>query len=458
MRRGYKLYSKSLIVATLSLSTVLSGLAVIPSNIEASEITSFNDYNPNAYWADSFEWGVNKGLISGYTNTTQPGSSSKQVGNWLAPEGKLSESQAVTVMMKYFEDARLKTTSNPTSHWAGSSLQLAKELGVPLRGGVANVKASDNYTMTRGDFAMMLANLHFGRVLTQANAIQFMYDTGITSGMTASGGKTIANFGTNVALNRAHIVSFMQRYNDYISTMQDTNSTVARIKQPNMYNGIIPSQKNTVIARQGAKAVASREKITVRYGNHTYGSKNQAEYDAVMKIVDQAVKGIDSVNEKNSYLENRAVFNEIMNGQFHPATTTMDRNTDAYGYRLSLWQVLNEIVSNGESVQQIIDMIHLNCIEGDFENAATTLSTGEPNSAYDILVRKVTDCDADAQLSSALYDILGYNTAVVGVSGHSYVAVEINGKWYGLNTTSPSLVKADGSLPEASQLLSQVTR
>lgn len=460
MKKGFKRLSQVSTVAMLSCSLVLSNQVINPSSVEASGVSEFTDYNSSAYWAKSFEWAVGKGLISGYQNTTQPGSTSKQVGNWVAPDGKLSESQAVTVMMKYFEDARLKTTKNPTSHWAGSSLQLAKELGVPLVGGTANVKQSDGYTMTRGDFARMLANLHFGKELTQANAIQFMYDTGITSGMDANAGKTIANFGTNVKLNRAHIVSFMQRYNDYVEANTVVNQYASVVNIPKTYNAQIPAQNNVVSAK--IASTSSYERIKVRYGDHTYGCNNQAEYDAVMKIIDEAVKNFDSLplSWNNSNFENdefeMSAYTDVMTGQFNMATTQLDKNSNEYFARIAQWNSAKGLVLNGVPLSVVKDIDRAAALVLTITSSAKN-NEGSPVSAYDALVRKVIDCDARSQVYSAIFDTMGYNTATKGKTNHASPLVEIQGKWYQLEG-SYSLATEGGLPPASNILLTQPTR
>jgi len=55
---------------------------------------------------------------------------------------------------------------------------------------------------------------------------------------------------------------------------------------------------------------------------------------------------------------------------------------------------------------------------------------GSPRSAYDALFRGVTDCDSDAQVYSAVFDALGFNTAILGFPSHAQMIVEINGNWY----------------------------
>ncbi|MGY4797244.1 hypothetical protein ACVNNN_20010 [Lysinibacillus fusiformis] len=54
-----------------------------------------------------------------------------------------------------------------------------------------------------------------------------MYANGLSTGVNASKGQTLDNFGANTKLARAHIVAFMGRYNDAVKggTIKDTLNT-----------------------------------------------------------------------------------------------------------------------------------------------------------------------------------------------------------------------------------------
>lgn len=45
--------------------------------------------------------------------------------------------------------------------------------------------------------------------------------------------------------------------------------------------------------------------------------------------------------------------------------------------------------------------------------------TAAPWSAYDALILKTADCDADSQVVNLFLDTMGYNTAVLGRPGHA---------------------------------------
>lgn len=47
---------------------------------------------------------------------------------------------------------------------------------------------------------------------------------------------------------------------------------------------------------------------------------------------------------------------------------------------------------------------------------------------------------SDAQVYSAVFDVLGYNTAIFGVPGHAQVMIEVDGNWYTAVGTSFSKI------------------
>jgi len=61
-----------------------------------------------------------------------------------------------------------------------------------------------------------MASLHFERVVPLGEAVAFMYEAGITYG-TRKASDPLEAFGAEDILQRAHIVSFLHRYDEYVS-------------------------------------------------------------------------------------------------------------------------------------------------------------------------------------------------------------------------------------------------
>lgn len=59
------------------------------------------------------------------------------------------------------------------------------------------------------------------------------------------------------------------------------------------------------------------------------------------------------------------------------------------------------------------------------QEATSPNGSSNPNSAYDTLVRKVTDCDASSHTEILLFDMLGYNTRITTNESRSHTEAEV---------------------------------
>jgi hypothetical protein len=179
--------------------------------------------------------------------------------------------------------------------------------------------------------------------------------------------------------------------------------------------------------------------ISTRYGKHDYASRNQSEYDKVMKIIDAAVDEIPSMqlgdggrfqNAYEQFLEGDKASN------YDPSSMEY-RNLSVVEARLSA------LVDAGLSKYKIADLQKATMVAGNLLAGIEDPGTGTPRSAYDALISRLTDCDSDAQVYSAIFDSLGYPTAIIASTGHADVIIKIEGKWY--NTSSATFTKVDVS-------------
>ncbi len=163
--------------------------------------------------------------------------------------------------------------------------------------------------------------------------------------------------------------------------------------------------------------------IRTRYGTHTYGCKTQAEYDKVMAKLEAEVAKLD-----NMQLDEFTI--RYLNGE---------RDTD--------YQVGSEEYKELNYRHRIIGYALTKCSQADILKimkggvitsrlniGVTDPGDGTPNSAYDVLFRDRTDCDASSQVTIAILDILGYNTVIVKAGTHAYPIAEIGGKWWSVET------------------------
>lgn len=180
-------------------------------NIKLNRV--YTDFNPNAYWSDNMLWAIEKGMISGYTNVKN--NKTGKTENLLKPNNNLTEAQFVSVLFRYAQPEQMNTLQPINGWWASTGYQLADQYNIPTKGS-ANSTANSGHQMTRGEVAVAIATLHHGRVMSERDAVQFMYRAGISSGY-QSGITTYENFGAKNKLTRAHIVTFIKNYDTYMN-------------------------------------------------------------------------------------------------------------------------------------------------------------------------------------------------------------------------------------------------
>lgn len=430
-----------------------SDLKIIIQDNSKTEIMTgedFNDWVKGEYWSEDMMWAISQGLIKGYQDQVHPQNKKKGKGNWLNPYGKLTEAQMITVMFRYEkpqELANIKTKDK--NFWASDVYQMAEKYKLPVKGSLKNKKVVDR-GVTRGDLARSLATLHTGRNVSTKEAVQFMYDLGLSNGKT--GKKTYADFGVDDNLVRAHIVTFMKRYDDFKQTGKDykpkeevkkdppkTDST--KYKRPTKTNKAMSLYygKSTYdgTAKSSYDDRMKNGKINVYHGTHTYGSKNQKEYDKVMDIVYEALEGYDKV-QLSSYEDTTKHYQEYLNGAndiIRDRSNPKYRNTRNMDL-LNAEKIFGPMLSLGVDKKKVEEVRKLWVIATNLQLKAKDPKDGSPESAYDALVRGLVDCDAYSNTIIAFFDAAGYNTMILGYPGvHAIPVVEIDGFWYNIESS-----------------------
>ena len=218
-KRGFH----KIIVATIMVGSLLQvgtradAEEQVAIQLAAASIHSYKDFDANAHWASAMQWAIDKGIISGYQNQKHPTDSKKGVGNWLNPNGRLTEYQMLTMILKYYNADLLASEKAYTSktdldqNFAFAEYTLAEELGIVTKGSTANV-APASQQVTRGQMAQALVSLHYGQSVTLEQAVEFMYANNLTTGKDPAKGQTLANFGAADKLTRTQMVVFLERH------------------------------------------------------------------------------------------------------------------------------------------------------------------------------------------------------------------------------------------------------
>lgn len=166
--------------------------------------------------------------------------------------------------------------------------------------------------------------------------------------------------------------------------------------------------------------------INVRYGKHTYASKDQAEYDYVMKVVDKAITERGNEPFAGEY---QAQFLRYLEGERYE---NYSRGSNDFRGLLAAHNSIGELVEAGVSKDLIIKASKAGDVASDLILRAETMQNnqGSIKSAYDVLKHGMSDCDADAQTVSAVFDALGFNTSIMAGKNHANVMIKINGDWW----------------------------
>ncbi|OMF88760.1 copper amine oxidase N-terminal domain-containing protein [Paenibacillus sp. FSL R7-0337] len=215
-------------------------------------------------------------------------------------------------------------------------------------------------------------------------------------------------------------------------------------------NIITGSSHNVVIDSTKTQKVNG---ITVKYGKHTYGVRDQSEYDESMKIVLEALKGVDNVIFGGDLYS--PYYYQFIDGA-RWSEDTRDRSDQNRGLK-SAENSIGDFVKAGVSSDEIIKAYKIMIVAGELIKGKKDPMDGSPSSIFDTLIRGISDCDSDAETYSATFDLMGYNTMIIGGSGHAEVLIQINGFWYETAAGSFKLVDVAKALENSSVIVSEPT-
>ncbi len=203
MKKGSKVaITLALAVATTSIATgaapfekVYAAEKMVTAAVVHAE-KKFTDITPKHWAYESIYWGVDQGLVVGYTDGTY------------RPSQQITEQEFATVLARFvknIDNAKLKA---PTGVWWSQPAydELAK-FQLPLKG--YNNKEAKSTALTRGEIARLIAAKN-GFNLTERQAIYYMYENDISNGL-LSGELTFESYGADKAVNREQIPAFFKR-------------------------------------------------------------------------------------------------------------------------------------------------------------------------------------------------------------------------------------------------------
>jgi hypothetical protein len=204
----------------------------------------------------------------------------------------------------------------------------------------------------------------------------------------------------------------------------EVKATPAIVEVPTKYKGY-----TKVSARLAT--VNSTETIYVKYGKHTYGCRNQEEYDKSLAKVEEAVANAEKLLWGK---EQEWDYTQTMNKVKY---STYPKDSREYN-RLKFFQGTYGKAVNGLSPTNSKNFIMGGLVWSHLANDAKDPEDGSPNSSYSILFENKGDCDAYAHLSNAVYDVMDYSTRVTMPSTiHATADVKIEKYWLSCDSKNP---------------------
>lgn len=162
--------------------------------------------------------------------------------------------------------------------------------------------------------------------------------------------------------------------------------------------------------------------VEVEYGRHAYGIRSQEEYDEVMSILKEKLKGLDAVEFEGGRYER--YYYEFLDGA--RKEDYVSEIVDYRGYHKAE-KLLQPLLDLGLSKEEVITVYKAGRLSMEILREAKV--DHDTNSLADLILRGNFDCVPEAYLYSAIFDMLGYRTATVGKDNHAFALVEINGEW-----------------------------
>jgi hypothetical protein len=165
--------------------------------------------------------------------------------------------------------------------------------------------------------------------------------------------------------------------------------------------------------------------IKTRHGD-TYGVNSQAEYDAVMKEVDSVIAKYQGTYKLGDRYHEYYI--EYINGARWSGDKSdrSDRNRGLFAAE----REIGALVEAGLSQEQIEKAYEASLLAYKAIGGTIGGKNGAPRSAYESIILKVSDCDADAQGISAVMNELGFETKVQYGSADAKPYIKLNGTWY----------------------------
>ena len=404
-----------------------------------SKIT-FTDVSTSDWFCNDVRRVASMGIINGVGNSR------------FAPEGNLTVAQAIKLVAAakgyYNDELDDLLLQESDGHWVQPFVDYAVREGILSS---ADFSESDYDTnITRGQmvelFARALPEESYTAINDFATApeqssnayVIRLYESGIFVG-------DAAGFRLNDVITRAEISAIINRLvnedSRVLVTAQQGSASGQQGSEQGSEQGSVASRSKiapnprTWYVTPAVHGVAQKISATPRDGfnkvdtlyNHTYLCANQEEYDAVVNAVQEAYDYVTSNYTPGKLLT-----------KYYDGEWTLEDLKKQGEYKGIINAFAGDITKTEEVMDiydtygQIFAYLHKNYI---MERTKNPSSTVEGSSAYSELFGgdiKASTCEGGANLGMAIWDVMGYNSALYGSvkANHGREAVEIDGTWF----------------------------
>lgn len=349
------------------------------------------------------------------------------------PQGTLTIAEAIKLVASanaYYNNDLDSLSVSTSGHWVSNYLTYAQQKGI-----VTTSYSDLDSAITRGQMAELFARALPASEYAQINdfnnakernvsdAVKTLYTSGIMIGDDTGSFRvndTITRAETAAIINRVIIPDARVKVEEGMTKPTDSTLNTSWKALPYYTDS---TQRPTY----NPKTING---INVLY-NHTYGCKNQEEYDAVMNAIQEAYDAVMPTYEL--YYKTQDTFEQFVNNEVDYEA----RQKSPMGY------IFNRFMDYGEDVQYeafkafdmkgaIFEYLRENYIKQGNHTSDIKAPYKDQSAYIRLFFPTKSTCVASASLSMAVWDVMGYNSCMYGSTkaNHAGEGYEINGIWF----------------------------
>lgn len=190
------------LLCTLGVSILVS----VP--LQAHATKQFTDVPNSHYAAEAIEWAASQEIITSSTNKFNP-------------TQKVTEAQFLKMYVEFFGH-QLITKDDKPGTWSDTYYDGLILYDLPLKG--YSDQSARNKSITRGQVAQLIAHAH-GKSDDLESAVQYMIESGISTGQNSNATNRLEQYGATNTLTRAQAVTLLHRIDNSLGAQLSSKRT-----------------------------------------------------------------------------------------------------------------------------------------------------------------------------------------------------------------------------------------